>query len=193
MATNWSQENCDGSTVVEREAARYMRVRCDALASAPTPQNDRISTNRAEAELPPAAGNTPWKSRFIGWDVMLAVLAAVMIFFLLDVVSFGILSSAVTVAGIVAAVGLGHYLLWGRVFGRRVVREGQRVEAQDRELETSGTKAPDDFLLALNDRQRKELLQLIEHSLPAATAGDGSEDGSAIRRELQDTIRMYGA
>jgi hypothetical protein len=193
MATNWSQEKCDGSTLLEREAARYMRVHCDALASGPSPQHDRISTNRAEAELAPAGGNSRWKPRFIGWDVMLAVLAGGMIFFLLDVVSFGILISAVTVAGIVAAVGLGHYLLWGRVFGRGVVRETQQVEAQDRGLETSGSKAPDEFLLALNNRQRKELLQLIEHSLPAATGEKGSEDGSAIRRELQDTIRMFGA
>jgi hypothetical protein len=170
-----------------------MRVHDDALAPRPTPQHDRISTNRAEAETVPAGGNTRWKPQFIGWDVMLAVLAAVMLFFLLDVVSFGILSSAVTVAGIVAAVGLGHYLLWGRVLGRGVVRERQRVEAQNRGPETSGTNAPDEFLLALNDRQRKELLQLIEHSLPAATGGERSEDGSAIRRELQDAIRMYGA
>ena len=120
MGTNWIQENCDGSTLVEREAVRYMRVRCDALASAPTPQHDGILTNRAEAGLVPAGGNT----RFIGWDVMLAVLAAVMIFFLLAVVSFGILNSAVIVAGIVAAVGLGHYLLRGSVFGREWYARG---------------------------------------------------------------------
>jgi hypothetical protein len=192
MATNRSQEGCGGMTLLEREAATDVCVQCDAPAPGPTPQHDRISTNRAGAESAPAGGNRRWKSQFIGWDVMLAVLAAVMIFFLLDVVSFGILSTAVTVAGIVAAVGLGHYLLWGRRFGRGVVREMQQVEAQNRGPETSGTEAPDEFLLALNDRQRKELLQLIGRSLPAAT-GEGGEHGSAIRRELRDALRMYGA
>ena len=171
-----------------------MRAHSDALVPRPTPQIDHPLTNRVEAELLPTAGNTRWKPSFIGWDVMLAVLAGVMIFCFLDVASFGVLGSAVTVAAIVAAFGLGHYLLWGRVFARGAVRERQRVQDQARRFETSESEPPNAFVLGLNDRQRTELLQLIEHSLPAATGGrEGSEDGTAIRRELQNKIRMFGA
>jgi hypothetical protein len=84
---------------------------------------------------------------FIGCDVMLAVLAGGAIFFFLNVASFGVFASAAAVAGIVAAVGLGHYLLWGRVFARGVVRKRQRVQDQARRLETRETKSPDEFLL----------------------------------------------
>jgi hypothetical protein len=166
----------------------------DALVPRPAPETDHPLTNRGEAESLAAGGKTGGKPRFFGWDVVLAVLAGVMIFFVLDVVSFGVLASAVTVAGAVAAFGLGHYLLWGRVFARRVVRERQRVQAQARRIEGSEQGPPDEFLLGLNDRQRTQLLQLLEGSSPAATGGrEGSEDGAAIRRELRDRIRMFGA
>ncbi len=194
MATNWSQEKCDGSAQGEREVELYTRVHSGERGPRPAPRIDRRLVNRGGAELRPAAGNTRKRSWFIGWDVVLAALAGVMIFVLLDVASFGVLVSAVTVAGIVAAFGLGHYLLWGRGLGRKAVREGQRVQAQAGRLETDEIEPPDEFLLGLNDRQRTQLLQLLEHSLPAATERrEGSEDGVAIRRELRDRIRMFGA
>src|SRR5438876_2517097 len=108
MATNWSQEKCDGSTQVEREAARHMRVHSKLLVPMPTRQIEHPLTNGMEAKSLPTAAYTQWKTWFVGWDVMLAALAGVVIFFFLDVASFGVLGSAVTVAGIVAAVGLGH-------------------------------------------------------------------------------------
>src|SRR5439155_2712787 len=99
--------------------------------------------------------------------------------------SIGVVGSALTVAGVVAVVGLGHYLLWGRVFARAAVRERQRVQARADRSETSEAEPPDEFLLGLNDRQRTELLRLLEHSLPAATEGrKGSRDSAAIGREL---------
>jgi hypothetical protein len=125
---------------------------------------------------------------------MLAALAGVMIFFVLSVASIGVLGSALTVAGIVATVGLGHYLLWGRVFARGVVRERQRVQERDGRSETSEAEPPDEFSLGLDDRERGELLQLLEHSLAAATeVREESEDSAAIRRGLQEKVRMFGA
>ncbi len=179
MATNWSQEkNCEGSTQVGREAERSPRVQTKSLVPRSLP----------------TAGYVKWKMCFVGWDVMLAVLAGVMIFFTLNVASFGVLGAAVTVATIVAAVGLGHYLLWGRLFAQGVARDRQRFQDQGRRPETSQTEPPDEFFLELNDRERMELLQLLEHSLVAATEGRGeSDDGTAIRRKLQDNIRMFGA
>jgi hypothetical protein len=147
-----------------------------------------------EAESLPSAGYTQWRAWFLGWDVMLAALVGVAIFFVLDVASLGVLGSSVTVACIVAAVSLGHYLLWGRVFARGVVRESQRFQDQARRLETSETEPPDEFLLGLNDRERMELLQLLEQSLAGTTGGrEEGNNSAAIRRELQDKIRMFGA
>lgn len=194
MTTNWSQENYDCSTQVEREAERSLRVHSKSPAPRPTPQIDHPLTNRVETESFLTAGYTPSKMWFVYWDVMLAPLAGVMIVFFLNVVSFGVLGSAVAVAAIVAAVGLGHYLLWGRVFARRVVRESQRLQDEVRRPETSETEPPDEFLLELNDRERMELLQLLEQSLGTVTQGrEGSGDSAAIRRGLQDRVRMFGA
>jgi hypothetical protein len=162
MATNLSQEKCDGS-------------------------------------MRPAAGDSAGRLRFVGWDVVLAVVAGVMIFVFLGVTSFGVLGSVLTVAGILAAFGIGEYLLWGRVLGREVARKTQRGQAQGLPDETSATQPPDEFLLELNDRERMQLLQLLERSLPPATGWpegswpEGSENGAAIRRELRDRLRMFGA
>ena len=120
MTTNWNQEKYDDSTQAERDAERYQRVHPKSLVPMPTPQIDHPLT---KPEALRAASYNRWKMWFIGCDVMLAVLAGGAIFFFLNVASFGVLGSAATVAGIVAAVGLGHYLLWGRVFARGVVRE----------------------------------------------------------------------
>jgi hypothetical protein len=194
MTTCWSQETNDGLTQVEREAERKLRAHSKSGVPMSTRQMEHPLTNGVEAESLPTAGYTQWRAWFVGWDVMLAVLAGVVIFFLLDVASLGVLGSAVTVAAIVAAVGLGHYLLWGRVFARQVVREQQRVQDQARGLESSETEPPDEFVLGLNDQERRELLQLLEQSL-AATTGVSEEgnNSTAIRRGLQDKIRMFGA
>jgi hypothetical protein len=194
MTTNWSQEKYDCMTQAEREAEQNLRVHPKSLIPRPTPRIEHPSTNRVEAESLPAARYAQWKMWFFGWDVMLAALAGVMIFFILNVASIGVLGSALTVAGIVATVGLGHYLLWGRVFARGVVRERQQVQERDDRSETSEAEPPDKFPFGLNDRERRELLQLLEHSLAAATeVREESRDSAAIRRGLQEKVRMFGA
>ena len=180
MTTCWSQENCGGSTQVERKAERNLRIHPEPLV----PEEEPLFT----------ASYTRWRAWLIGWDVLGAAMVGMVIFFFLDVASLGVLGSAVTVAAIVAAVGLGHYLLCGRVFAQGLVRERQRVQDQARRTGTAETKPPDEFLLGLNNLERMELLLLLEHSLAAATdGGEGSKDGAAIRRELQNKIRMFGA
>jgi hypothetical protein len=172
MTTNWSQEKYDCLTQAEREAERCLRLYPKALVATPTPRIDRPSTNRVGAESLPTAGYAQWKLWFVSWDVMLATLAGVMIAFLLNVASFGVLASAVIVAGIVAAVGLGHYLLWGRGFTQGVVRERQRFQDQAHRSETSEREPPDEFLLGLNDRERMELLQHL-NSPTCPVSGSG--------------------
>jgi len=194
MTLNWSQEEYDGSTHAQQLAEMCSPAHPESLVPMPTHQIGGPLTNRAVPESLPSAGYTQWKMWFIGWDVIIAALAGVVIFFLLNVASLGFLSSAVTVAGIVAAIGLGHYLVWGRVFSRGVGREMRRVQDQARLSETSETAPPDEFLLALNDRERMELLQLLEHSLARTTGGrEESGDSTALRRKLQDKIRRFGA
>jgi hypothetical protein len=190
MTVNRIEENHKALTQGDRDGEKFPRAHPESLGPMPSPQIDHLLPNRAKAEALPVAGYTRWKMWFIGWDVMLAALAGVGIFIFLNVVSLGFLSSAVTVAGIVAALGLGHYLIWGRVFARGAAREMRQVQDQARLSETSETKPPDEFLLELNDRERMELLQLLELSL-AGRAESGNS--VAIRRKLQDKIRMFGA
>jgi hypothetical protein len=121
-----------------------------------------------------------------GWDVVLAVLAGTLIFVFLGIASVGVLSSALTVVCILAAFGVGEYLLWGRVFGLGVVRNTAAGHAHARPPETGETQPPDEFSLQINDRERMELLLLLDRP-------GGSEDGAAIRRELRDKLRMFGA
>jgi hypothetical protein len=194
MTMNWSQQEYDCMTLTEREAEQYLRVCPKSLIPKPTPQIERSSTNRVEADSLPAARYAQWKRWFVGWDVMLAALAGVMIFFILSVASIGVLGSALTVAGIMATVGLGHYLLWGRVFARTAARERQQVQERGARSETRKPEPPDEFSLGLNDRERGVLLQLLEHSLPAPTeVREESGDRAAIRRGLQEKVHMFGA
>ncbi len=194
MTVNWSQEKCDAMTPVELEGERLLHIHPEAIVQGPTPPIDHSLTNHAERESSPAAGPTQRTMWFIGWDVTLAAIAGVLIFSLLNVASVGVLGSAVTAAGVVAAVGLGHYLLWGRAFARGVARERQRAQDQARGWENGETGPPDEFLLGLNGRERRELLWLLERSL-AEPPGGREERGNSvtIRRELHHKIRMFDA
>jgi hypothetical protein len=68
---------------------------------------------------------------------MLAALAGAVIYFSLNVASLGVPRFALTVAGVAAAVGLGHYLLRSRVLVRRAVRETQQIRERGTRSETS--------------------------------------------------------
>jgi hypothetical protein len=153
MATCWTQEKLDGSTQAEREAGRNRRLQPETLGTAPDPQIDHSLANRVEAEPHIAAGYAPGRAWLIGWGITVAAMVGIVILFFLDAVSLGVLASVATVAGIVAAVGLGHHLLWGRVFARGLVRERQRFQDRARRLETSATDPPDELSLGINDRE----------------------------------------
>jgi hypothetical protein len=84
--------------------------------------------------------------------MLLAALAGATTFFL-NVANLGVLGSALTVAGVVAAVGLGHCLLSGHVFVRRAVRERQHIQERATRSETSGAEPPGEFPLGLNEIQ----------------------------------------
>jgi hypothetical protein len=190
MPTDWCEEEYGAMTRTEREAAK---ARCCRSESLVPPQKDPQLTNRIAAESLPIVGYIKWNSWFVGWELWRAALTGVATFFFLEIAIFGILGTALAVAGIVAAIGLAHYLLWERVFAQHVARETQPVQDKARRLETKSTEPPDEFLLGLNNRERVELLQLLEHSSEESIEGQEEiGDRAAIRRELGEKIRRFG-
>lgn len=120
MTTCWSQESCESLSNAEREAEGVLAAQPQSPLSISTAPLDPPSTNPAAAESLRAGGDSKRKVRFIVRSVMLtAVMGAVVLCFL-NVASFGVLGITVTVACGVAAVGLGHYLLWGQHSARRM-------------------------------------------------------------------------
>jgi hypothetical protein len=156
MTLNWSQEKYDCSTRSERKAERQRQLRAhpESLVSKTTSQTDHALIDREETELRSSTGHPQWKMWFVCRGVMLAALAGATIFFFLNVANLGVLGSALTMAGVVAAVGLGHYLLWGRVFVRRTVRERQHIQERGTRSEISEAEPPDEFPLGLNEIAR---------------------------------------
>ena len=112
MSTNWSQENHVYSPRMESESETRLRGPEYTAPHADRPARLRLD-QPGGCQIAPRL--TRWKTWFIGMEGTLAAVAGGAIFFSLDVASFGILACAVTVAGIVAAFGLGHYLFWGRM------------------------------------------------------------------------------
>lgn len=115
MTTCWSQEEHDASIQVEQEAGRNVRIPPEPLAPVPDAHIDPSLANRVERQALLTAGHTRWRASFIGWGVMVvALVLGTVILYFLDAVRLGVLVSAMMVAGVLAAVGFGHYLLRGR-------------------------------------------------------------------------------
>jgi hypothetical protein len=115
MTTCWSQEKFDSSNLADRKAVRNLRVQPEALLPVPNPQIDPSLASRVEEEPLLTAGHTRWRAGFIGGTVMVAAMVGTVILVCNDVASLGVLGSVATVAGIVAAVGVGRFVLWGRI------------------------------------------------------------------------------
>jgi predicted lipid-binding transport protein (Tim44 family) len=124
MTMSWNQNKYACMTHSERAVERNRRVSPKSL-----PRIKQPSPNRVDAESLPAACNAPSKMGFIRWDLMLAALAGVMIFFIFNTANIGILASALTVTAILAVVGFAHYLLWGRVRAGRDASEAASSNA----------------------------------------------------------------
>jgi hypothetical protein len=114
MTTNWNQENCDSSSQAKVNAENTVRDHHDSFVPFPILEIDYSLTDRVESAPLPTAGNALSRIWLVGWGVMLLALAGMVIAFSRDLVSFGTLGYAVTVAGIVASAGLGHYIFWRR-------------------------------------------------------------------------------
>jgi hypothetical protein len=101
--------------------------RTRAISPPPCGSLPRRFSKGAELSVPKNCNTKPVILVFSGCTAV----AGVVILFFLKLARYSVLGAAATVAGIVAAVGLGHYLLWGRVISRGVVQEMQRVQDQD--------------------------------------------------------------
>lgn len=129
MTMNWSQYKYDCMPVAEREAGHIFRFRPKSLVIRPRrPKRDYRLMNMMKGKSRPAAGYGRRKQRSIGWPVTLSVLVSVILFYVLNASSAGLLGFAATVAVIMLAVCLSHVFLWRRKFARRVVRNDEQVE-----------------------------------------------------------------
>jgi hypothetical protein len=129
-----------------------------------------------------------WETRPI-WDVAFTAMFGAGLFILLIVVTGGLLVSLATSAGAIAALALFHYLFWGKVWSRSLGDEPGRARGR---LEMS---PPDEFTLALNDRERQELLHVLEQSLaePPIEGRQPDQRDEPVIQELIERIRMFGA
>lgn len=123
------------------------------------------------------------KTQMVSLEVLLAIVAAALIFASLDIVSGGLLLSVVTIAGILIVVGLADYLLWGR-----------RALARENAFLFSGKPvAPlDEVVVSLTETERSELLRLVTQNL-GNTAASVEPEQAALDRQLADKLRMFGA
>ncbi|MBI2807515.1 MAG: hypothetical protein HYX68_21250 [Planctomycetes bacterium] len=134
-----------------------------------------------------SVGNSLWKNWMTLWEVTLAFMFGMFLFAILNVVSAGLLITVVTAGVCFAVLASFHYLLWGRGFTWMVIR---RRPQRDSSPVDNVTPALDDFVIELNDQERKELMSLLENS----TVQPGTDDrNAALRRHLLDKLRMFGA
>ena len=120
MSTNWSQEHCDFSSHSKRASEHELRLHPKSPAPLEKFQGDDLLTERVLATFP-FSGYFRWKTLLMGLmglEVMFAALAVGALIFFLRVAIFGNLASVMTSVGVLAAFGVGHYLLWRGGFAR---------------------------------------------------------------------------
>jgi len=130
---------------------------------------------------------TSWHTWIAAGDIVLAVVFGFFVFFLLNVLSLGLLITLGTLGVFFLALGLVHYFVWGRDLTTPSARVRQAA-AQDQ------ATICDLFVFELNESERLELLSLLEKSLPSRDGEPNVDSRSlALRRSLADKLRMFGA
>lgn len=127
--------------------------------------------------------NANWMKQMIFLEVLLAIVAAALIFTSLDVVSGGLLLSVLAVAGFLILLGLANYFLWGR----RAL--GQQCTFVFRQ---AAAAPEDDIVISLSEQERTELLRLLNQTLSAGPAQRDTQR-TALDRQLAEKLRMFGA
>jgi hypothetical protein len=133
-----------------------------------------------------ASTNLKTTRRGLFVTVVLALVTGIAMFAFLWFVTGGFFIAIAAAAVLIAIVGSFHYLLWGRTMAAHPAV----VYARPR-LETADTEAPDHFNLPLDERERGELLRLIDKNL---SEPDGqAQDVRAILQGVRERLERYGA
>jgi len=129
-----------------------------------------------------------WKTQIVSLEVLLAIVAAALIFTSLDIVSGGLLLTVVTIAGIMIVVGLAHYFVWGR---HALARENAHF------FSPKPVALADEVVITLTESERSELLRLLTQNLVKGPVTDTSPaiepERAALDRQLAEKLRMFGA
>ena len=78
--------------------------------------------------------------------IALVVLGGGIFLFFLDFITFGLVGSVLSIAGIFVVVGALHYLVWGHSLSQEVAVERAALRRQDPRNEKPMTQAPADAI-----------------------------------------------
>jgi hypothetical protein len=139
-----------------------------------------------------------WKRQMLFGQLLLAIVFGVMIFVGLNIASAGILTSVLILGGFFVLFGLVQYALWGRALAEDTGASTPEIRGPKACVLKTGPT--DEFSLGLNEQERRELLKILEQSVaeprrsqPPRREDEANKSRMAIRRELLDRLRMYGA
>ena len=118
--------------------------------------------------------------------VVFALVAAVAVFTFLWFVTGGFFIAVAAAAILIAVLGSFHYLLWGRT----MVGHAPEVYAAARPVEEAAV--PDNIYLSLNERERTELIRLLDRNL-AEPNGQAPEARPVAPEPLRERLDRYGA
>jgi hypothetical protein len=130
-------------------------------------------------------------------SIVLVLLAAAAVFTFLWFVTGGFFIAVPVVVVIIAVLAFFHYLVWGWT-----MTSHQLAVYPHRRIESVPAAFPDTFNLPLDDRERAELLSLLDRSLTAAPASAGSANASPVAenpagrdvlRGVRDRLQRFGA
>jgi hypothetical protein len=126
-------------------------------------------------------------------EVLLALFFGVIIFAILVLVTGGFLINLIPAAGAMALFALFHYLFWGQVAEAEMAQERRKEESRAR-FQAEHERPSDEFNLVLNERQRIELMDVLEKSLTEPPQGNErrAQQKETIR-EVLDRLRGFGA
>jgi hypothetical protein len=127
----------------------------------------------------------------VPWDIILTVCLGAFLFVFVAIASSGIFMAAVITALAMVAFGLVQYFLWGRNSLRSAAPERAREEIIERQALRQAIPA-DEFTIPFNERERQELLAVLEESLAAPVEAQPAAQ-RALRLELLDRLRGFGA
>jgi hypothetical protein len=120
------------------------------------------------------------------WEILLALALGAAIFIVLIPLTGGTFAYLVPIAVAMVLFGLVHYLFWGRA-------SLYSVAVREREASMRAAAAPpDEFELVLNEKERADLMAILEQSLNSRVESEQSSEKGRLRGILE-RLRGFGA